>query len=156
MSVLLDESFDRVLASNIGFAAPSDQTVMILAADCMRRNGRLPTTIAVSTQRGFRSEQMCARLATLGVNLNFLSIGKPVRRTMVEALLRDFKTSLQASGCAFKGKAVWVLESVSQAAERYLYDIYDQETLVNCGATRREAYLHRGETCGVRPLAQPN
>jgi putative transposase len=167
LTVMIDHYSRRILGFFISYEPPSYRAVLMTLRDCVRRYGRLPTTIVVDGGKEFRSiwfEVVCAffgitvlrrppRKARFGAQIerffgteNSVLLHTLTGNTQLRKNVRQMTPAVDPSKVA-----IWDLASLYELHEKYLFEQYDTTEHLGILMQPRQAFNKGMQSFGARP-----
>ena len=164
---LMTDAYSRVvLAYVLSFDPPSTQSVLRVLAECIRRHGRLPDNLVFDKASEFHANHTEQALKAFRVHKIERGTAKPRQGSTIERMfgitwemfvhqLRG-NTKLHVLGRQLstshdpKRHAVWTFASLSDAFDRWFYEVYPNLTHQGLGGRPDEVFRRSLEKSGVR------
>lgn len=156
VSALIDAYSRKVLATFVTYDAPSYRSCMMVLRDCVRRHGRVPSTIIVDWGSDFRSVHFERLLAFLVVIKKHRPKGAPRHGAVIERLFKrmneDFIHNLRGNNKGLQNprslskshdpreRAVWTIERFTERLDDYIEQVYASQPHETLGVSPQQAY----------------
>ena len=167
LTVMIDHYSRRILGFFISYEPPSYRAVLMTLRDCVRRYGRLPSTIVVDGGKEFRSiwfEVVCAffgitvlrrppRKGRFGAQIerffgteNSVLLHSLTGNTQLRKNVRQMTPAVDPSKVA-----IWDLPSLHELHEAFLFEQYDTTEHLGILMQPRQAFIKGMGAFGARP-----
>ncbi|UMR31982.1 DDE-type integrase/transposase/recombinase [Massilia sp. MB5] len=168
LTLMLDAYSRTVLAFVLLFDPPSYRSCMLVMRECIRKHGRIPSTLVVDNGKDFKSEYFEQLLA----RLNTTKKSRPPHKGRFGSVMErffgisntQFLHNLRGNNKALqnprqmshthdpRSQAVWTLPAFIPAFSRFVYDIYGNMEHSALGVSPNEALRIGMEKTGYRSM----
>ncbi len=167
LTLMIDAFSRRILSFYLSFEKPSSMSCMMAIRSCVQRFNRLPQIIVMDGGKEFESVYFEALLARYEVTKKTRPKARPRNGNVIERMFGTVNTQflynlagntqitknvrLCTSSNDPKKLALWTLQGLYEALERYFFNIYDTNHHSTLGLSPRGCYDQSIHKTGERP-----
>lgn len=156
VTALIDAYSRLILAIFVSFDSPSYRSCMMVIRECVRRHGRVPSTIVVDWGSDFRSEYFEQLLAYLVIHKKHRPKGSPRHGAVIERVFKrmneDLIHNLRGNNKGLQNprilsrshdpreRAIWTIERFGARLLDYIDNVYAQQPHGSLGVSPRHAF----------------